>query len=82
MNVRWKVDLGETNFWQAKGPSEIDETSRLCHYRKNYYIARQRSICENYFFVGCGLATLYNLIAMRPIKGLAFMLSSRVCITE
>ena len=66
MNVHWKVDSGETNLWQVKGPSEIHETSRLSYYRNNNNKAQQCSICENYFIVRCALTTLYNLIVMPP----------------
>ena len=47
-------------------------------------LAQQRNICESYVFVvvvGCVPAILYNLIVMWPL-GLAFMLTSKVCIED
>ena len=46
MNVRWKVDSGETNLRQ--GSFGNNETSSLSYYRDDYNKAQQRSICENY----------------------------------
>ena len=68
----------------GKDPLEIHETLSLPIIGTIITLAQERSICESYVFfivVGCASAILFNLIAMWPL-GLAFMLTSKVCIDD